>query len=49
MGYCHRTCAQRLRTNNIIVLTEEDIVGKKKRVVKKRWNGLDEFLTSFKD
>lgn len=37
------------RTNNIIVLTEEDIVGKKKRVVKKRWNGLDEFLTSFKD
>jgi len=37
------------RTDSIIVLTEDDIVGRKKRVVKKRWNGLDEFLTSFKD
>lgn len=37
------------RTHNIIVLTEEDIVGPKKRVVKKKWDGLDEFLNSFKD
>ena len=37
------------RTDNIIVLTEEDIVGQKKRAVKKTWNGLDEFLSSFRD
>src|SRR5512138_649800 len=37
------------RTDNIIVLTEEDIVGRKKRTVKKKWNGPDEFLDSFKD
>ncbi|MBS1238449.1 MAG: transcription-repair coupling factor [Deltaproteobacteria bacterium] len=37
------------RTNNIIVLTEEDIVGSKKRAIKKTWDGLDEFLTSFRD
>ncbi|HBE43994.1 MAG TPA: transcription-repair coupling factor [Deltaproteobacteria bacterium] len=37
------------RTDTIVVLTEEDIVGPKKRVVKKRWNGFDEFLNSFKD
>ena len=37
------------RTDTIIVLTEEDIVGQKKRVVKKTWNGLDDFLSSFKD
>jgi transcription-repair coupling factor (superfamily II helicase) len=37
------------RTDNIIVLTEEDIVGPKKRVVKKKWEGVDEFLNSFKD
>ena len=37
------------RTDNVIVLTEEDIVGPKKRVVKKKWDGFDEFLNSFKD
>jgi transcription-repair coupling factor (superfamily II helicase) len=37
------------RTDTIIVLTEEDIIGQKKRTVKKTWNGLDEFLSSFKD
>jgi len=37
------------RADNVIVLTEEDIVGPKKRVVKKRWNGLDDLLNSFKD
>jgi transcription-repair coupling factor (superfamily II helicase) len=37
------------RTDRIIVLTEEDIMGPKKRVVKKNWDGLDEFLNSFKD
>ena len=37
------------RTDNIIALTEEDIVGPKKRVIKKQWDGLDEFLNSFKD
>ncbi len=37
------------RTDDILVLTEEDIVGRKKRTVKKKWNGPDEFLTSFKD
>jgi transcription-repair coupling factor (superfamily II helicase) len=37
------------RTHNMVVLTEEDIVGPKKRVVKRKWDGLDEFLNSFKD
>ena len=37
------------RTDNVIVLTEEDIVGRKKRAIKQKWNGLDEFLSSFKD
>lgn len=37
------------RTNDVILLTEEDIVGPKKRVVKKKWDGFDEFLNSFKD
>jgi transcription-repair coupling factor (superfamily II helicase) len=37
------------RTSGIILLTEEDIVGPKKRVVKKKWGGADEFLDSFKD
>ena len=37
------------RTDNIIVLTEEDIVGPKKRTVKHKWDGVDEFLNSFKD
>ncbi len=37
------------RTDNIIVLTEEEIVGPKKRVVKTKWEGVDEFLNSFKD
>lgn len=37
------------RTENLILLTEEDIVGPKKRVMKKKWDGFDEFLNSFKD
>ncbi len=37
------------RTKNVIVLTEEDIVGPKKRVVKHKWEGADEFLSSFRD
>jgi transcription-repair coupling factor (superfamily II helicase) len=37
------------RTKNIIILTEEDIVGPKKRVVKQKWDGADEFLSSFRD
>jgi transcription-repair coupling factor (superfamily II helicase) len=37
------------RTDSTIVLTEEDIVGPKKRVVKKRWDGLDDLFNSFKD
>ncbi|OPY81765.1 MAG: Transcription-repair-coupling factor [Syntrophorhabdus sp. PtaU1.Bin153] len=37
------------RTRNIILLTEEDIVGPKKRVAKRTWDGFDEFLNSFKD
>ncbi len=37
------------RAENVVVLTEEDIVGPKKRVVKRKWDGLDEFLNSFKD
>ena len=37
------------RTDDVIVLTEEDVMGPKKRVVKKQWDGLDEFLNSFKD
>ena len=37
------------RTDNIVVLTEEEIVGPKKRVIKKKWEGVDEFLNSFKD
>ncbi len=35
------------RTDNIIVLTEEDIVGTKKRTIRKKWDGFDEFLSSF--
>jgi transcription-repair coupling factor (superfamily II helicase) len=37
------------RTDNVILLAEEDIVGPKKRVIKKKWEGFDEFLNSFKD
>ncbi len=37
------------RTDDIIVLTEDDIAGPKKRVVKKKWDKQDEFLASFKD
>jgi transcription-repair coupling factor (superfamily II helicase) len=37
------------RAKDIVVLTEEDIVGPKKRAVKKKWDGFDEFLNSFKD
>ena len=37
------------RTEQIILLTEEDIVGPKKRTVKQKWDGTDEFLNSFKD
>ncbi len=37
------------RTDDIIVLTEDDIAGPKKRVVKKKWGSHDEFLASFRD
>ncbi len=37
------------RTDDVIVLTEDDIAGPKKRVVKKKWDSRDEFLASFKD
>ena len=37
------------RTGDMVVLTEEDIVGPKKRTVKQKWEGTDEFLSSFKD
>jgi transcription-repair coupling factor (superfamily II helicase) len=37
------------RTKEVILLTEEDIVGPKKRTVKQKWDGADEFLSSFKD
>jgi transcription-repair coupling factor (superfamily II helicase) len=37
------------RTGDVILLTEEDITGPKKRVVKRKWDGFDEFLNSFKD
>jgi transcription-repair coupling factor (superfamily II helicase) len=37
------------RTERIILLTEEDIVGPKKRTVRQRWDGVDEFLNSFRD
>ncbi len=37
------------RTDSIIILTEEDIVGPKKRTIKKKWDNPDEFLSSFKD
>jgi transcription-repair coupling factor (superfamily II helicase) len=37
------------RTTDIIVLTEEDIVGPKKRMARQKWEGTDEFLSSFKD
>ncbi|MBP8625697.1 MAG: transcription-repair coupling factor [Syntrophorhabdales bacterium] len=37
------------RTDEIVVLTEEDIVGFKKRVVKKQAVAMDEFLSSFRD
>lgn len=37
------------RADDIIVLTEDDIAGPKKRVVRKQWGSRDEFLASFKD
>ncbi len=37
------------RTKDVILLTEEDIVGPKKRTVRQKWEGTDEFLNSFKD
>jgi transcription-repair coupling factor (superfamily II helicase) len=37
------------RTTDVVLLTEEDIVGPKKRVIRKSFNGADEFLNSFKD
>jgi transcription-repair coupling factor (superfamily II helicase) len=37
------------RTADVVVLTEEDIVGPKKRVVRRTSDGLDEFLSSFRD
>ena len=37
------------RTKEIIILTEEDIVGPKKRATRKRWQKGDSFLESFRD
>ena len=37
------------QAGDTILLTEEDVVGPKKRVVRRRWDGRDEFLNSFKD
>lgn len=37
------------RTDDIIVLTEDDIVGPKKRVIRKKWESQDEFLATFRD
>ncbi len=37
------------RSDDVLVLTEDDIVGPKKRPVKKKWGIVDEFLNSFKD
>ena len=37
------------RTSDIIVLTEDDIAGPKKRVVRKKWENQDEFLATFRD
>jgi transcription-repair coupling factor (superfamily II helicase) len=37
------------RTDDIIVLTEDDIAGPKKRVVRQKWANRDEFLATFKD
>lgn len=37
------------RTDTIVVLTEEDIIGPKKRTIKRKWDNPDEFLSSFKD
>lgn len=37
------------RTDNIVILTEEDIVGPKKQSTKKKWNSTKEFLDSFRD
>ncbi len=48
-GIIHGPIRRGFRTDSIIVLTEDDIVGPKKRVVKKKWDRHDEFLSSFKD
>lgn len=37
------------RTDDIVLLTEDDIAGPKKRVVKRQFGSRDEFLASFKD
>lgn len=37
------------RTGNMLVLTEEDIVGPKRRVAKRSWSGFDDFIYSFRD
>jgi transcription-repair coupling factor (superfamily II helicase) len=37
------------RTDTVIVLTEDDIAGPKKRVVRKKWESQDEFLATFRD
>ncbi|HAR94907.1 MAG TPA: transcription-repair coupling factor [Deltaproteobacteria bacterium] len=37
------------RTKGVVLLAEEDIVGPKKRVIKKSSDAADEFLNSFKD
>ncbi len=48
-GIVHGPIRRGFRTDSIIVLTEDDIAGPKKRVVKRKWDGYDEFLSSFKD
>lgn len=48
-GIIHGPIRRGFRTDSIIVLTEDDIAGPKKRVVKKKWDRHDEFLSSFKD
>ena len=48
-GIVHGPVRRGFRTGEIIILTEDDIVGPKKRVTKKKWARHDEFLSSFKD
>jgi transcription-repair coupling factor (superfamily II helicase) len=37
------------RAGRTVVITEEDVVGPKKRLARRTWNGRDEFLNSFRD